>query len=158
MKLLYLLTTVFLFFINLGCSTTQSRTVITTKDKAEIVSVSVSGEESNYKFTIGISSPDVGCEQYADWWEIISEDGATLIYRRVLGHSHVNEQPFIRSGKSVSISRNQTIIIRAHMNNSGYGVKVYKGSVSGGFIKSELPSNFAYRLAIQSPLPSRCTS
>ncbi len=90
---------------------------ITTPDinvnaKAEIVSVVVSGNENGYSFSVGIKSPDTGCDQYADWWEIISEDG-NLVYRRVLAHSHVDEQPFVRSGGPVAVTKEQTVYIRA---------------------------------------------
>lgn len=161
MKTLLFFTSIFLFF-NTSCndldnSAPKVEESIAIIDKAEIVSISVSGEENNYNFSVGISSPDTGCEQYANWWEIISEDGSTLIYRRILGHSHVNEQPFVRSG-SVSIPKNKIVIIRAHMNTSGYGTKVYKGSVESGFITTELTADFAEELATKSPLPSGCTS
>ncbi len=161
MKTLLFFTSFFLFINtahnDLGKSTPKVEEFITTTNKAAIVSVYVSGEENNYNFSVGISSPDTGCEQYANWWEIILEDGSALIYRRILGHSHVNEQPFVRSGR-VSITKNQTIIIRAHMNTSGYGTKVYKGSIKSGFIATELPADFATELATKSPLPSGCTS
>ena len=52
--------------------------------KATIVSVASSGSNANYTFSVGISSPDTGCDQYANWWEVITEDG-TLLYRRILG-------------------------------------------------------------------------
>lgn len=121
----------------------------------EIVSVTTSGNSNNYTFNVGITSPDIGCEQYANWWEVITEDGA-LVYRRILGHSHVNEQPFIRSGGSVSISEDQVVIIRAHMNNSGYGVKAFKGSISSGFSAITLQNDFALELAEVEPQPSGC--
>lgn len=123
--------------------------------KASIVSVSSSGEAGNYTFNVGISSPDTGCAQYANWWEVITEDG-TLIYRRILAHSHVNEQPFIRSGGAVSIAANQVVIIRAHMNTSGYGTTVYKGSVLNGFTENTLTPDFANQLASLEPLPTNC--
>ena len=127
----------------------------TTSEKASIVSTSFSGNEKSYNFNVGISSPDKGCEQYANWWEIITEDG-TLIYRRILGHSHVNEQPFIRSGGIVPITANQSVIIRAHMNTSGYGTIVYKGSIKSGFTESTLADDFANNLENTSPLPTGC--
>jgi|GEM_PF-2150998 len=91
-----------------------------TKAYADVISVEVSGVDNNYTFSVGITSPDTGCEQYANWWEVISEDGQ-LIYRRILGHSHVAEQPFVRLGGKVKIDKQQVVIIRAHMNTSGYG-------------------------------------
>ncbi len=123
--------------------------------KASIVSVSASGDEKSYTFNVGIESSETGCAQYADWWEVISEDG-TLIYRRILAHSHVNEQPFVRSGGTIDITEGQIVIIRAHMNTSGYGTDVFKGSVSQGFTKTTLTSNFANDLANQAPLPNGC--
>lgn len=127
-----------------------------TTNKAQVVSVAASGQSGAYVFNVGIASPDTGCEHYANWWEIISEDGTRLIYRRILGHSHVNEQPFVRSGGSVPITNNQIVIVRAHMNTSGYGTVVFKGSVSSGFIEATVANDFASNLSQQQPLPNTC--
>ena len=124
-------------------------------EMAKIVSVELSGNENSYSFKVGISSPDTGCDQYANWWEVISEDGE-LIYRRILGHSHVNEQPFVRSGGKVNILNNQIVIVRAHMNTSGYGTKTFKGSVNNGFTAFDTDQNFAKNLANVKPLPTGC--
>ncbi|WP_109300923.1 hypothetical protein [Aquimarina sp. AU474] len=122
---------------------------------AEIVSVTFSGNDNEYTFNVGIKSPDTGCEQYADWWEVITED-KVLIYRRVLAHSHVNEQPFVRSGGQIPITKDQIVLVRAHMNTTGYGTKVYKGSIANGFKESELDKGFAIELSQVDPLPSGC--
>ena len=161
MNLLTLVFSAFLFLTS--CSVNKNKisemAVIesSTALKAKVVSVTTSGEVGNYTFSVGISSPDKGCEQYANWWEVISEDGEILIYRRILGHSHVNEQPFVRSG-AVTISDTQVVIIRAHMNTSGYGTTVFKGSVSTGFTEFITTENFASNLSTKAPLPSNCTS
>jgi len=150
-----------LLFISIFLSCGSSSKMDTVKSgnssgyKAVIVSVSVSGNENAYRFSVGIQSPDKGCNQYANWWEVLSENG-DLIYRRILGHSHVNEQPFIRSGGRVTISKDQVVIIRAHMNNSGYGVQTYKGSVMNGFDVFTTEADFANNLVNQQPLPSGC--
>jgi len=102
-----------------------------------------------------VSSPDTGCDQYANWWEIVSEDG-TLMYRRILAHSHVNEQPFVRSGSTMNINANQEVIVRVHMNTTGYSVKGYKGSVTNGFAEFLISEDFASELANQSPQPDGC--
>lgn len=128
---------------------------ISLDEKASIVSVTTSGDENTYTFSVGIASPDTGCEQYANWWEVISENG-DLLYRRILGHSHVNEQPFVRSGGSVPITSGTVVIIRAHMNTSGYGTIGYKGSISEGFSEFIIEENFANELATQEPLPDGC--
>jgi len=100
-------------------------------------------------------SPDKGCDQYADWWEVVSENG-DLIYRRILGHSHVDEQPFTRSGGAVDISKNQQVWVRAHMNNTGYGGLVMKGSVDAGFQITPWPDDFAEGVDKVEPLPTGC--
>jgi len=149
-----------LFFIS--CNTSDNpgngdnTDIVEPLEQAEVVSVSVTGNENSYTFSIGIVSPDTGCEQYANWWEVISEDGSELIYRRILGHSHVNEQPFIRSGGAVEISSTKTVIIRAHMNTSHYGIKVFKGTVASGFSAFTIDDDFATNLEIQEPLPTGC--
>ncbi len=134
---------------------TDEMTNVDTTAEADIVSVSLSGDENAYTFSVGIKSPDKGCNQYADWWEVVAEDG-TLIYRRILAHSHVNEQPFIRSGGPVAIKKDQIVYVRAHMNTSKYGSKVFKGSVENGFQESTLDKDFAIALEETEPLPSGC--
>lgn len=124
-------------------------------EMAKIVSVKVSEHENSYSFKVGISSPDTGCKQYANWWEVITEDGE-LIYRRILGHSHVNEQPFVRSGGKVKILKSQIVIVRVHMNTSGYGTKTFKGSVTNGFTAFDTNQNFAKNLANIKHLPTDC--
>jgi hypothetical protein len=124
-------------------------------DSADVLKVKISGINEDYTFSVTLKSPDTGCEQYANWWEVISPDGK-LIYRRILGHSHINEQPFTRSGGPVPISEDQEVIIRAHMNNTGYGVNAIKGSVKAGFKRVELDKDFAIDLETAEPQPSDC--
>ena len=122
---------------------------------AEILSLNVNGEQGAYNFSVTISSPDEGCNQYADWWEVISQEGE-LFYRRILLHSHVNEQPFTRSGGPVSIDSETIVLVRAHMHPTGYGGLAMKGSVAGGFEPIELSADFASSLAERPPLPEGC--
>jgi hypothetical protein len=126
-----------------------------TENKAAILEVKASGEPGDYRFAVTVSSPDAGCSQYADWWEVISLEGA-LIYRRVLLHSHVDEQPFTRSGGPVKINRDEVVIIRAHMHPDGYSSQAMKGSPIQGFERVELEPDFAADLAEKSPLPESC--
>lgn len=124
-------------------------------DQAEVLEVKVSGEAGGYNFSVTISSPDEGCSQYADWWEVISLEG-DLLYRRVLLHSHVNEQPFTRSGGPVPIEADEIVWVRAHMNPGGYGSLAMKGSFEGGFEQVELSPDFAGELEETPPLPQGC--
>lgn len=122
---------------------------------AEVIQVTVSGDENTYDFNVTIKSPDTGCDQYADWWEVFDLNG-TLIYRRILAHSHVTEQPFTRRGGPVEISKNLEVYVRVHMNNSGYSNKVFKGSVAGGFAAEDLDVEFSKDLEEAAPLPAGC--
>ena len=53
---------------------------------------------------------------------MLSLEGA-LLYRRILAHSHVDEQPFVRSGGPVPVGASDIVIVRGHMNPGGYGTK-----------------------------------
>lgn len=122
---------------------------------AEVLSVEITGFEDDYTFLVEIKSPDTGCDQYADWWEVVTLD-SVLLYRRILTHSHVNEQPFKRSGGPVNIKADQSVIIRAHMNNSGYGSRALKGSVQTGFTQATIAESFGKSLETKEPLPGDC--
>jgi hypothetical protein len=122
---------------------------------AEVLSVDVSGDENAYQLLVEIRSPDTGCEQYADWWEVVSQDG-DLLYRRILTHSHVSEQPFKRSGGPVSMDADSLVIVRAHMHPHGYGGMAFQGSVERGFEPVQLDASFAPELDGIEPLPTGC--
>jgi hypothetical protein len=122
---------------------------------ADVTAVEVRGDSADYAFEVTVESPDTGCEQYADWWEVVSPDG-TLIYRRILAHSHVDEQPFTRSGGPVAVAADSTVLVRAHMNNSGYGGRTLRGTVDGGFDPADRPADFAADLQTAAPQPDGC--
>lgn len=124
-------------------------------DAANVISVEVRGEPGSYQFSVGIESPDTGCQQYADWWEVVTPSGE-LLYRRILLHSHASEQPFVRSGGPVDIQANTQVRVRAHMNTSGYGGLMFEGSVQAGFSQIPGDAHFAPELARQHPLPGGC--
>jgi hypothetical protein len=115
--------------------------------------LAVTGDERTLSVTI--ESPDTGCGQYADWWEVVSEQGE-LIYRRTLGHAHTDEQPFTRAGGPSGQPADQVVWIRAHMNPGGYGGQAAKGSAASGFTVSPLDAGFAADLATVDPQPEPC--
>ena len=135
--------------------TISPTTVPPEQSLADVLRLDVSGSENAYQFSVEIRSPDTGCEQYADWWEVVSEDG-DLIYRRILAHSHVGEQPFRRTGGPVAIDADTIVIVRAHMHPHGYGGTVLQGSVAGGFSAVQLEPDFAAGIELIEPLPSGC--
>lgn len=119
---------------------------------ADVLSVSVRGTS----FSVELQSPDMGCSNYADWWEVVTPAGE-LVYRRILAHSHVDEQPFTRSGGPVDVGADDTVIVRAHMNPGGYGGQAMRGSASAGFtVDPTITASFAENLETSEPLPSGC--
>ena len=144
-----------------GCSTDKEKLLAENSAAdamlatARVVSVDFSGEANAFTFEVTLESPDTGCDQYADWWEVVDLDG-NLLYRRVLEHSHVMEQPFTRDGGPVDIAADKEVYVRMHMNNSGYVAQAQKGSVQNGFQATELDTKFAEDNADQEPLPTGC--
>jgi len=123
---------------------------------ADVVSVAVSGDPGGYTFAVGLLSADTGCEQYADWWEVLTPDGA-LVFRRILQHSHPDEQPFVREGSPVPIEPGDTVIVRGHMNTTGYGGEAMRGTPSGGFETApDIGPDFAPGVETEDPLPEGC--
>ncbi len=74
-------------FFNVACNTQQVDKIETDKKDgyAVVEAVSVSGSEGSYNFSVTLKSPDTGCTQYANWWEVVTEN-EELVYRRILGH------------------------------------------------------------------------
>jgi len=122
---------------------------------ADVTAVSVSGSPGAYTFNVTVQSPDQGCNRYADFWEVVSLDGE-LLSRRILLHSHVNEQPFTRSGGPVEIAAAEAVIVRAHMNPDAYGGAALRGSPEAGFSPASLGADFAATLASLPPRVESC--
>ena len=123
--------------------------------RADVLSVAAKGTSGAYTFAVKLNSTETGCAQYADWWEVLSEEGA-LLYRRILVHSHPDTQPFTRSGGPVAIKSNETVYVRGHMNKAGYVGVVFRGTVVEGFKKVTKMPTFAKSVEKQMPLPNGC--
>jgi len=134
---------------------------------ANVTAVSVdSGSEGAYILAVSVESSDIDCTQFANWWEVLSPEG-TLIYRRILGHSHTDANgttdpdapgnTFTRTGGPVAIAASNTIIVRAHMSNGGYNGTAMRGSVAAGFaVASDVGSEFAAAVETAAPQPTEC--
>lgn len=121
---------------------------------ASVTRVAVSGEAGSLRFAVTVESPDSGCDRYADWWEVVSEKG-DLLYRRILTHSHKDEQPFTRSGGPVDAAIDERLIVRVHMHPSGYSESAMVGNVADGFEPIVL-ADFAPELEQAPPQPAGC--
>ena len=152
-----------LTFFSVGYSQTsesqipsQSAIAMTQNNQtAEVQKVKATGQNNSYTFAVTIKSPDTGCDRYADWWEVITPEGE-LLYRRVLLHSHVDEQPFSRTGGTIEITPEQEVIVRMHMSDSGYSAIAQQGTVKSGFATATLTQDFAANLESVEPLPQGC--
>jgi hypothetical protein len=134
---------------------------------ANVLAVTSRGNPGSYTLSVSIESADIDCSQYADWWEVLSEDGI-LLYRRILEHSHTDENgttdpdapgnTFTRSGGPVAIEAETVVLVRAHLSNiDGYPGRVLRGTVAGGFIEAtDLAGGFAEAVEDQPPQPEQC--
>ena len=122
---------------------------------ADVIAVDVTGAAGSYTFAVTVASPDSGCAQYADWWEVVTGSGE-LVYRRVLLHSHVTEQPFVRTGGPVQVEANTIVWVRAHMNGAGFGGQAMRGTAAAGFVVAKPLADFAAQLATVELLPTSC--
>ena len=126
---------------------------------ADVLDVSVSGEEGAYIFSVRVISPDTGCSQHADWWELLTPEGE-LLFRHILLHSHVcppYPNPFSRQGGPYPIQSDEIVIVRAHMNNLGYGGAAMRGSVASGFEPApDITGDFAPEVETLDPQPPWC--
>ncbi len=123
--------------------------------RANVIAVKTTDVSGKYRFAVTLKSDETGCEQYTDWWEVLSKNGE-LLYRRILVHSHPDTQPFTRSGGNVEIRSDDIVYVRAHMNKLGYIGDVFIGSADTGFKKAVKIPSFSKVLDKQSPLPNGC--
>ena len=127
-----------------------------TEDRADVLRVDAHGRPGAYALAVTVKSPDRNCDHYTDWWEVVSEDGK-LLHRRVLMHSHPDEQPFTRPDGPIALAPDRTVVVRAHFHPTGYGGAVMRGSVAKGFAAwPEVPKGFAAGLEREPPLPQEC--
>jgi hypothetical protein len=68
---------------------------------------------------VTLSYGDTGWEDYADGWRVELEDG-TILGIRVLGHPHVNEQPFTQSASIAVPDDVDRVFIRASDSVGGW--------------------------------------
>ncbi len=81
-----------------------------------------------WRFTVTVTHPDSGWEDYADGWDVVLPDGTVAKvddgspFTRLLAHPHENEQPFTRSQSNIPIPADVTsVTVRAHDLVDGFG-------------------------------------
>lgn len=78
-----------------------------------------------YSFSVTVRHGDTGWDHYADKWDVLAPDG-TVLGTRTLYHPHVDEQPFTRSLRGVSVPDGvKTVTLRAHDSVHKYGGKEF---------------------------------
>ena len=96
---------------------------------ADVIYVkAVEDTDSTWTFHVTVRHPDMGWEDYADGWDVLTPDGTVLKpdpdspFTRLLLHPHENEQPFTRSQSNIAIPADVTqVLVRAHDLVDGYG-------------------------------------
>jgi hypothetical protein len=82
----------------------------------------------SWTFSVTVSHPDTGWEDYADGWDVRLVDDSILKpdpdspFTRLLLHPHVDEQPFTRSQSGIVIpAEERYVIVLAHDLVDGFG-------------------------------------
>jgi hypothetical protein len=127
---------------------------------ADIIEVEMSGSVNSYQVMATFHSTDIDCTEYANWIEVLTENGE-LVYRRILIHPHtppLSGNPVARGGGPVNVSADDVVIVRAHMNTVGYQGLAMRGSVNTGFESApDITANFAADVESLDPQPDGCT-
>ncbi len=95
-------------------------------DEPVIERVTATKGGDGWRFNVTLSHPDTGWKHYADGWAVEDEQGKQLGLR-VLGHPHVEEQPFTRSLGGVNIpSGVGTVYVRSRCIVDGWSQTRYQ--------------------------------
>ena len=104
----------------------ELNTYSTSLDFAQVKNVHASQKsDGSWCFDTSVKHNDQNWEHYADGWEVLDLNGNQLAYR-LLGHPHINEQPFTRGKCNININIPTTIskvVVRAKCNKHGFGGK-----------------------------------
>lgn len=98
---------------------------------ADVVFVNaVQSRAGSWTFSVSISHPDTGWDDYADGWDVVDANGVVLKsgtdkFTRLLVHPHVGQVPFTRSQRGIEIPTDW-VIVRAHDLVDGFGGKTVR--------------------------------
>lgn len=98
-----------LLILNLWCATQV------VANEVNVVSAKFTqNDQGNWNINVTLRHADKDWKHYANAWRVVDEQG-NVIAERILGHPHVNEQPFTRGLNNVSIPKEkQLVFIEAH--------------------------------------------
>ena len=89
--------------------------------KADVLAVEATETgPGQWRFAVTVRHADRDPEHWADWWRVRTVDGREL-GRRVLLHSHVDEQPFTRDEQIAIAAGATVVIVEAHDRVHGLG-------------------------------------
>lgn len=89
--------------------------------EADVVAVEAIEEDDGlWTFSVTVRHADRNPDHWADWWRVRTPAGEVL-GRRVLLHSHVDEQPFTRSGRIRVPGDVRIVVVEAHDKVHGLG-------------------------------------
>ncbi len=91
--------------------------------KADVVAVEATEElDGAWSFAVTVRHADQDPDHWADWWRVRTPDGKE-VGRRVLLHSHTDEQPFTREAR-IGVPRDvRVVVVEAHDKVHGLGGK-----------------------------------
>lgn len=82
--------------------------------KAHVLFVEATQEAADlWTFSVTVSHDDKGPNHWADWWRVRTPEGREL-GRRVLLHSHEDEQPFTRDERIRIPPNVRIVVVEAH--------------------------------------------
>jgi hypothetical protein len=89
--------------------------------KADVVAVeAIQEKDDSWTFSVTVRHDDRGAEHWADWWRVLTPGGKEL-GRRVLLHSHEDEQPFTRDERIRVPAGVTVVVVEAHDKVHGLG-------------------------------------
>lgn len=138
MRVAYFLISALFGIISSACSpldsdasnSNQSLETMTSANANVIFVKAVQAVDGTWTFHVTVFHPDTGWDDYANGWDVVTEDGTVLNpdpnapFTRLLLHPHVDEQPFTRSQGNIVIPDGVTkVIVRANDLVDGFGGK-----------------------------------
>ena len=95
---------------------------------ADVIFVRGMFNGETWTFSVTVSHPDTGWDDYSNGWDVVTPEGIVLKanksdpFTRVLLHPHENEQPFTRSQSGITVPEGITqLLVKAHDIVDGFG-------------------------------------